>query len=60
MAAHLPSRPGDHGGTLAQLQREQSAMAEQLQRDRAAAVRLELLAALASKDAERRDLHRGG
>ena len=55
----LPPRPGDLGGVLAQLQREQSALAEQLQRDRAAAVRLELLAVQASKDAERRD-HRAG
>ncbi|MCC6994810.1 MAG: hypothetical protein IT370_09395 [Deltaproteobacteria bacterium] len=51
----IPPRPGDLGGVLAQHQREQAALAEQLQRDRAAAVRLELLAALASKDVEQRD-----
>ena len=59
MGAHLPPRPGDLGGTLAELQREQMALAEQLRRDRAAADTLELMTALASKDHELRDLVAG-
>ncbi len=55
----LPHRPGDLGGVLAEHQREQTALAEQLQRDRAAADALELMAALASKDHELRDLAAG-